>query len=352
MTLLTLMLTSGINTLIDYLTAHVLLCLIPAFFLSGAFNALIPTQVIINYMGEGGGAAKKGIAYIFAATSGLIIEVCSCTVLPLFAGIWKKGAGFGPAIAFLFAGPGVTLLSTPLTASILGTRFAVTKLILSIIMAIAIGIAMELTFKETINPESRMGFTKTSTTTNRRSTYQSLLFFTALTLVMVAGTAPIELSEKLVLVGLFSLVTAVLAKRYYNGVEIKSWMRETYQFMKLIFPILLLGVFLSGVIKPLIPQELVANIAGQNTITANLAAALFGLVAYFPTLVEVPVAKMFMDLGMHEGPLMSYLLVDPGVSLQTLLVVNTIIKPRRTIMYAVYMIVFGVAAGYIYGLFV
>ena len=125
MTLINLMLTSGINTLIDYLTAHVLLCLIPAFFLSGAFNALIPTQVIINYMGEGGGAAKKCIAYIFAATSCLIMEVCSCTVLPLFAGIWKKGAGFGPAIAFLFAGPGVTLLSTPLTASILGTRFAV-----------------------------------------------------------------------------------------------------------------------------------------------------------------------------------------------------------------------------------
>ena len=351
MTLINLMLTSGINTLIDYLTAHVLLCLIPAFFLSGAFNALIPTQVIINYMGEGGGAAKKCIAYIFAATSCLIMEVCSCTVLPLFAGIWKKGAGFGPAIAFLFAGPGVTLLSTPLTASILGTRFAVTKLILSIIMAIAIGVAMELTFKETINPEARTGFTQT-TTTNKRSTYQSLLFFAVLTLVMVAGTAPLQLSEKLVAVGLLSLITAGLAKLYYNGDEITAWLRETYQFMKLIFPILLVGVFLSGVIKPIIPQELVANIAGQNTILANLAAALFGLVAYFPTLVEVPVAKMFMDLGMHEGPLMSYLLVDPGVSLQTLLVVNSIIKPRRTIMYAVYMIVFGIAAGYIYGLFV
>ncbi len=346
------MLTSGINTLIDYLTAHVLLCLIPAFFLSGAFNALIPTQVILKYMGETGSTTKKGIAYIFAATSGLIIEVCSCTVLPLFAGIWKKGAGFGPAIAFLFAGPGITLLSTPLTASILGTGFAVTKLILSIIMAIAIGVAMELTFKETTDPESRKGFEKTTQFTSKRSTYQSLLFFTALTLVMVAGTTPLDLTNKIILVGVFSIITAYLAKRYYDGAEINSWLHETYQFMKMIFPILLIGVFLSGVIKPLIPQELIANIAGQNTIIANLAAALFGLVAYFPTLVEVPVAKMFMDLGMHEGPLMSYLLVDPGVSLQTLLVVNTIIKPRRTIMYAVYMIVFGVAAGYIYGLFV
>ena len=350
MTIIDQMLTSGIDTLIDYLTAHVLLCLIPAFFLSGAFNALIPTQTILNYMGEKGGATKKAIAYIFAATSGLIIEVCSCTILPLFAGIWKKGAGFGPAIAFLFAGPGITLLSTPLTASILGTRFAVTKLILSIIMAIAIGISMELTFRESINPESRPGFTKTPLT-GKRKTYQSLLFFTSLTLIMIAGTAPLELNNKLILVGIFSVITAILAKQYYTNDEINSWMHETYEFFKMIFPILLLGVFLSGVIKPLIPQTLIANIAGQNTILANLAAALFGLVAYFPTLVEVPVAKMFMDLGMHEGPLMSYLLVDPGISLQTLLVVNTIIKPRKTIMYAFYMLLFGVAAGYIYGLF-
>ncbi|TRO55544.1 permease, partial [Candidatus Bathyarchaeota archaeon] len=287
----------------------------------------------------------------FAATSGLIIEVCSCTILPLFAGSWKKGAGFGPAIAFLFAGPGITLLSTPLTASILGTRFAVTKLILSIIMAIAIGLAMEFTFRESINPESREGFQRLPVT-GKRKTYQSLLFFASLTLIMVAGTAPLELNNKLLFVGLFSVTTAILAKQYYEPDEISSWMHETYEFFKMIFPILLIGVFLSGVIKPLIPQSLIAIIAGQNTILANFAAALFGVIAYFPTLVEVPVAKMFMDLGMHEGPLMSYLLVDPGISLQTLLVVNTIIKPRKTMMYAFYMLIFGVAAGYIYGLFV
>ncbi len=168
----------------------------------------------------------------------------------------------------------------------------------------------------------------------------------------LAGTAPLELNNKLLLVGLFSVITAILAKQYYDEDEIKSWLHETYEFFKMIFPILLIGVFLSGVIKPLIPQSLIAGIAGQNTILANFAAALFGVIAYFPTLVEVPVAKMFMDLGMHEGPLMSYLLVDPGISLQTLLVVNTIIKPRKTVMYAVYMLIFGVAAGYIYGLFV
>lgn len=344
-TMIQTLLTSGIDTLIEYLTAHVLLCLIPAFFLSGAFNALIPTQTIINTMG---GAARKTLAYIFASTSGLIIEVCSCTILPLFAGIWKKGAGFGPAITFLFAGPGITLLSTPLTAQILGTRFAVTKLILSIIMAIAIGVAMEYTFPETRDPAKRDGFIKVKPT-GERTTQQTLTFFTALTLIMIAGTAPIDLTYKLTLVAGFTAITALLARRYYEPDELKQWMQETIVFMKQIFPTLLLGVFLSGALKPLIPQTLIADLAGQNTLFANTAAALFGTIAYFPTLVEVPVAKMFLDLGMHEGPLMSYLLVDPGVSLQTLLVVNNIIKPKKTIMYAVYMLAIGIIMGYLYG---
>lgn len=346
------MASSGVLSLIDYLTAHVLLCLVPAFFLSGAFNALIPSSTIFKYMGYSVSPAKKGIAYIFAATSGLIIEVCSCTILPLFAGIWKKGAGFGPAIAFLFAGPGITLLSTPLTASVLGFEFAVIKLAISIIMAIGVGIAMEFSYREMSKSERKDGpFMPDIETNNDRSTYQSLLFFGSLTAIMIAGTAPINLSNKLIWVGVFTLLTAFFAYKYYTRDEVKIWMQETYNFVKLIFPVLLLGVFLSGAIKPLIPRELIANLAGQNTLTANLIGALFGLVAYFPTLVEVPVAQTFLELGMHKGPIMSYLLVDPAVSLQTLLVVNAIIKPKKTITYAAYMMIFGILAGYLYGMF-
>jgi uncharacterized protein len=352
MSLINEMITSGADTLVDYLTAHVLLCLIPAFFLSGAFNALVPSQTIFKYMGDGKGSGKQGIAYMFAATSGLIIEVCSCTVLPLFAGIWKKGAGFGPAITFLFAGPGIALLATPLTAAVFGTSFAVIKLVLSILLAIILGIMMALTFRDTANPEERDGFIAVEElNVNKRKTTQTIFFFTSLTLIMVAGTTPIGLTLKVGLVGLFSILTAFFAFRYYEREEINSWMHETYNFMKLIFPVLLLGVFVSGLIKPLIPPELVANITGRNTILANLIAALFGTVAYFPTLVEVPVAEMFFDLGMHIGPVMSYLLVDPGVSLQTLLVVNAIIGPKKTFMYAVYMIGLGILGGYLYGIF-
>ncbi len=336
----------------DYLSAHVLLCLVPAFFISGAFNALIPSATIYKYMGESINRTKKAIAYTFAAMSGLVIEVCSCTILPLFAGIWKKGAGFGPAITFLFAGPGITLLSTPLEASILGIQFAVVKLVLSIVMAIAIGVFMEMLFKDEPNSGMKPGLSIGEALQTKRKGYQPILFFSALILVMVAGTAPIDLGLKYVFVAALSLLTAAFAIRFYERGEIKAWLAETLNFTKMIFPILLLGVFVSGILKPLIPQELIAGLAGQNTFIANLAAALFGTIAYFPTLVEVPVAKMFLDLGMHQGPLMTYLLVDPVVSLQTLLVVNTIIGPKKIMAYAFLLFAFGMLGGYSYGLLV
>jgi hypothetical protein len=211
---------------------------------------------------------------------------------------------------------------------------------------------MELLFNDKLNSGVNSGLSKGETPQTKRKGYQPILFFTSLILVMVAGTAPIDLTLKYTLVATLSVVTAIFAYRFYESGEIKAWLTETLNFTKMIFPILLLGVFISGILKPLIPQELIAGLAGQNTFIANFAAALFGTVAYFPTLVEVPVAKMFLDLGMHQGPLMTYLLVDPVVSLQTLLVVNTIIGPKRTMAYAVLLFAFGMLGGYSYGLLI
>jgi hypothetical protein len=338
---------SGVFTLLNYMSAHVLLCLIPAFFLSGAFNALIPTETILKFMGNSVSRLQKAVAYIFAATSGLVLEVCSCTILPLFAGIWKKGAGFGPAITFLFAGPGITLLSTPLTAAVLGVEFAVTKLIFSIIIAIAIGVVMELMFKREVSVVPEKNDKKISL--EKRGKLKPLLFFSSLILIMVFGTAPIDIFLKIVLVALASIFTAFFSK-YYKRSERVSWLKETWNFFKMIFPILLVGVFISGVLKEFIPQELVATYTGQNTITANLIAVLFGTIAYFPTLVEVPIAQMFMELGMSKGPMMAYLIADPAVSIQTLLVVSKIIKPKKTMVYALLIIIFSVITGFIYGM--
>ena len=348
-----MLIVSGLETLWDYLSAHVLLCLIPAFFISGAFAALIPTSTILKYMGGSAGRKSLAVAYTFAAMSGLVLEVCSCTILPLFAGIWKKGAGFGPAITFLFAGPGITLLSTPLTATVIGPVFAIVKLMLSIVISIAIGVSMELIFREkranqstelTIPGEVEIENAK------ERKTYQSGLFFTSLTMVMIFGTAPIDLLLKILLVIISSIFTVGLTVRYYTRDEISSWMKETYKFIKLIFPILLVGVFISGLIQPVIPPELIVALAGTNSISGNVFAVLFGTIAYFPALVEVPIADMFLQLGMHPGPLMAYLIADPAVSIQTLLVVNRIMQPARTLMYGLLIMVFSIIAGLGYGM--
>jgi len=338
---------SGIFTLLDYLSAHVLLCLIPAFFLSGAFNALIPNETILKFMGGSVNKLQKAIAYLFAAGSGLVLEVCSCTILPLFAGIWKKGAGFGPAMTFLFAGPGITLLSTPLTAAVFGVNFAITKLIFSIVIAIAIGITMELLFRKDV---STMPVDKTDKKLSlKRGKIKPLLFFATLIMVMVFGTAPIDITLKILLVAISSVGVAFFSK-YYNRSERVSWLKETWYFFKMIFPILLVGVFISGVLKEFIPQELIVTYMGENTLPAGFIAVLFGAIAYFPTLVEVPIAKMFMELGASKGPMMAYLLADPALSLQTMLVVSKIIKLKKTIVYASLIIIFSVIIGFVYGM--
>lgn len=344
------LLLSGWNSLLNYLSAHVLLCLVPAFFLSGAFNALIPENAILKYMGQGKKISTKALAYIFAALSGLLLEVCSCTILPLFAGVWKKGAGFGPAITFLFAGPGVTLLSTPLTATIFGWKFSLIKLGLSLIIAITIGAIMELLFDR--KGKISENFLKVEKIKTKRKNYESIMFFASLTLIMIFGTAPIDLSLKLILVGISTIVTAIFSFKFYSKTERNEWMKESFEFIKLIFPILLVGVFISGALMPLIPESLIVSLAGENTLFSNFLAVLFGTIAYFPTLVEVPIAKMFLDLGMHIGPLMSYLIADPAVSIQTLLVVNSIIKTKKTLTYAGLILILSALSGWIYGMIV
>ncbi|MFW9920321.1 MAG: permease [Candidatus Thorarchaeota archaeon] len=346
---------SGLNTLWEYLSAHVLLCLIPAFFISGAFSALIPTNTILKYMGGTRDRKRLTMAYIFAAMSGLVLEVCSCTILPLFAGIWKKGAGFGPAITFLFAGPGITLLSTPLTAMVIGVEFAIIKLIFSIVIAIAIGVSMELLFREkrSATPSDlSVGVDSETSEKPKRSTVKSSTFFVSLTLVMIFGTAPIDLLLKILLVLLGTLATTLIAIYVYDRNELGLWMKETYRFIKMIFPILLVGVFISGMIQPIVPPELIVALAGTNSIGGNVFAVLFGTIAYFPTLVEVPIADMFLQLGMHPGPLMAYLIADPAISIQTLLVVNRIMKPARTAAYGLLLMLFSVAAGFLYGMWI
>lgn len=335
---------SGWLGLADYLSAHVLFCLIPAFFIAGAINSLIDSQIIIKYLS---GQTRKWLAYIITAVGGFFIEVCSCTILPLFAGIWKKGAGLGIAITFLYAGPAINLVAFILTGQRLGWDFGVARLVFSISFAILVGIVMEIIFGNG-REKGDLRFTPPDDKTLTKK--QTLTFWMTLFSIFIIGTAPISNFLRMLTIFPLIIFQVVISIKWLKKEKRIKWWEETLKFFNQIIPLLLIGVFLASFITHLIPQEKFQNITGRNTILTNLIAVLFGAIAYFPALVEIPIAENFLALGMHKGPLMAYLLADPVLSLQGLLIISRILGVKKTIVYAVIIIVLTTISGYIFGL--
>jgi hypothetical protein len=356
-------LNSGVAALVDYVSAHVLTCLIPAFFIAGAMSALLPKEKITRYLGRN---VPKYKAYPLSVVAGLLLAVCSCTILPLFAGIKKKGAGIGPAIAFLYTAPATNILAIVFTGSVLGWDFAISRIILSVTFAIVIGIIISKLFKEeddedkelvsSLVREEEKKWDGIGKPFNRKiidsfKHHHLLIFFATLFAILMIGASKTGTEIKTVgSIGLISLLLIEL-KLSFKKEEIKSWLKETWIFFKTIFPLLLAGIFAAGVLTSLIPENNLVNYVGNNTIPANLGATSFGVLMYFPTLVEVPMAKMFLGLGMAKGPLLAYLLADPVISLPSILVVRKIMGTKRTLVYALLITVFCTLAGLIYGTF-
>ncbi len=362
------LLLAGIDGLADYLSAHVLLCLIPAFFIAGALSALFRKEAVTKYLGRD---TPAHISYPIASVAGLLIAVCSCTILPLFAGIWRKGAGLGPAVTFLFTGPAINILAITYTGSLIGWDIAAARAILAILFGITIGILMMLVFErfgardesktprpsQTVAadgsnppmPTPGLSSAPDGTVIRKLLDHRGTVLFVLLIAILISGTAPVPLSVRIPLVVLTVSASIAWALRANSRNENERWMRETYFFVKIILPLLLIGVFIAGVARELIPQEIVGNYLGSNTLSANLIAVLFGVFMYFPTLVEVPVARMFLDLGMARGPLLAYLLADPELSFQSILVTGRIMGRNKVAVYVLLVAVFCTAAGLIFG---
>ncbi|MBU0757783.1 MAG: permease [Nanoarchaeota archaeon] len=330
--------------LVDYLSAHVLMCLIPAFFIAGAINTLIGTGSIVKYLS---GKTKKWLAYIIAAVGGFFIEVCSCTILPLFAGIWKKGAGLGIATTFLYAGPAINIITFILTGQRLGWTLATVRLVLSIVFAISVGLIMEFAFKNEKHEKKEMNINETE---HSLKGVKSKIFWAGLFAILIVGTAPIPNTIKTPIILVLAIIQAIIAMKWLTYHERKDWWEETLKFTTDIIPLLLIGVFLAAAFTNVIPQEKFQQFAGKNTILTNLAAVGFGAIAYFPALVEVPIAEGFMRLGMNKGPLLAYLLSDPVLSLQGLLIISKLIGWKKTGVYAGSIVVLTTLAGLVYGL--
>jgi uncharacterized membrane protein YraQ (UPF0718 family) len=407
------MIRGGTGSLAAYLAAHVLLCLLPAFFIAGAMAALIPKASITRWLGRN---TPAYVSYPAAAAAGSLIAVCSCTIVPLFAGVYKKGAGIGPAITFLFFAPAGNIMALAYTGSILGLEFAMARLLLCLLFGIGIGLLMAMIFwrddashdAETDNclpPKPALRLRTGSAAVIGRAvdcrhteavaldghrvhpgcpaavgadlanhlvqwmpfdaakgeegvSFQGSVLIGLLLLIGVTAWQGLEniveganrwtwvalgLTATTLLVAsmrltpgpgglelaftgrVFGVALALWATGHFAhqlaGDDWRAWLWEAWRFVKQIFALLVLGVFIVGMVRQVIRPEWIESLAGSNTLPANAVAVGFGVFMYFPTLVEVPVARMFLDLGMHPGPLLAYLMADPELSLQSMLMV-------------------------------
>ncbi len=341
---ITSILMSGVYELLEYLSAHVLTCLVPAFFIAGGIAAVVSTGSVLKYFGP---SAKKTMAYSVASVSGAILAVCSCTVLPLFAGIHKKGAGLGPAVTFLFAGPAINILAIVLTARKMGWELGLARAVGAITFSIVIGLLMALIFrKEEENKEKDENMFAGE---EGRPLIHLLAFFGVLVAILLFGTSDIPLWSKIaIIITLFNSMALVLAF-WYTKEEVMDWLVETWKFIKMIFPVLLIGVFAAGLIKAVIPQQWVEVAVGGNSLMSNIVASVFGALMYFSTLTEVPIVKALLDMGMGEGPALALLLAGPSLSLPNMIVISRVMGVKKTSVYVLLVVVLSTFTGMLFG---
>jgi uncharacterized protein len=341
MEILLTILQGGLDALLEYLSAHVLSCLIPAFFIAGAISTFLSQASVLKYFGP---EARKPVSYGVASVSGSVLSVCSCTVLPLFGGIYRRGAGLGPAIAFLYSGPAINVLAIVFSARLLGYEIGIARAIGAVVFAIVIGLIMAFVFQRNKPASKNQAFTVLPDETAKNPRLQAAFFASLLGILIFAA------AEYWVATGVTFVLLGVILWRWFNREEIMQWLRETLRFVRLVVPWLLVGVFAAGILRTVIPPEAVAGYVGENSISANFIASFLGALMYFATLTEVPVIRAFMDLGMHKGPALALLLAGPALSLPNMLVIRKIMGTRKTVTFVSLVVIMATISGYLFGL--
>lgn len=387
-----------------YAREHVLLCLVPAFFIAGAIGVFVSRGAVMRYLGP---RAKKWIAYLVASVSGTILAVCSCTILPLFAGIYKMGAGLGPASAFLYSGPAINIMAIVLTARVLGIELGIARAVGAIGLSVVIGGCMHLIFRREEQEKARMA-ADFADTESGRPLWQNVLYIGSMIAILVfANLGKPEDSGvlwtafwrvKWYLTTLAALVLGFMLVRYYGmkwwklvcvavpvavlailfpdnpllaftagflGVgaftstakekELRNWFETSWDFAKKIMPLLLFGVLIAGLLlgrvghEGLIPSEYVGKLVGGNSLLSNFFAAFAGAFMYFATLTEVPILEGLIGAGMGKGPALALLLAGPALSLPNMLVINSVMGSRKTVVFVSLVILFSTLLGFLYG---
>jgi uncharacterized membrane protein YraQ (UPF0718 family) len=358
---------AGVAMLLEYLSLHVLTCLVPAFFIAGAIAALLSKEAVLKYFGA---SARKWLSYSVASCSGTILAVCSCTILPMFAGIYKRGAGIGPATAFLFSGPAINLLAIVLTARVLGLSIGLARAISAVVMAVVIGLIMAGLFERKVTEASTCQIQNASLLNQdaaapKRPWYLTVLFFALLVaILLVAASGLISWPLKVIVLTLMVIVLAVLLRSYSSRDELQAWGQETWWLTKRIFPVLLFGVFAIGLIggvaalyapshdPHLAVGELTRPYFGSNSFFACFLSAVIGAILYMPTLLEVPIVGNlfgFTTGQMAAGPALALLLAGPSLSLPCIVVIWRTIGGKRASAYIALVVFISTFIGMIYG---
>ncbi|HUS76426.1 MAG TPA: permease [Methanothrix sp.] len=349
---------AGLSTLLEYLSAHVLTCLVPAFFIAGAIAALLHKETVLKYFGAD---APKWLCYSVASTSGTILAVCSCTILPMFAGIEKRGAGIGPATAFLFSGPAINLMAIILTARVLGLDLGIARAVAAVTMAVVIGLIMAAIFQRSeekckINPAPKpltADQFEPEPALESRPKYITGIFMAVLVAILLTATSgAIELLPKAIIVGALIVIAAFLMKTYYLPEEKEAFLSETWWLTKKIFPLLVVGTFITGIIGYFLPVEWVRTVFGTSSFLACFLASIIGSLLYMPTLLEVPIVGTLFGYSTGvtaAGPALSLLLAGPTLSLPSIIVITRIMGLKKSGVYIVLVVMISTIVGMIYG---
>jgi len=352
----------GFALLKEYARDHVLLCLVPAFFIAGALAVFISKSSVIKYFGA---QAKKILSYSVASVSGTILAVCSCTVLPLFAGIYTRGAGIGPATAFLYSGPAINVLAIILTAKVLGYKLGLARALGAVVFAIIIGLTMHLIFGRKEKKREEIDLVEGEELKERRPLWKTAIYFATMIGILVSinwGKSDPELKVWYFIyqvkwfIGLaLMIILAWMIVAWFKKVELKEWTFSTWIFAKQILPLLFAGVLVAGFLlgrpnhQGIIPSQWIGGLVGGNSLGANLFASVAGALMYFATLTEVPILQGLLGSGMGQGPALALLLAGPALSLPNMLVIRSIIGTKKTLVYIVLVIIMATISGLIYG---
>jgi uncharacterized membrane protein YraQ (UPF0718 family) len=390
-----------------YAVKHTLACVVPAMFIAGAISTFLSQASVMRYLGPG---SNRLLAYGVASVSGTVLAVCSCSVLPMFAGIYAMGAGLGPASAFLYSGPAINVMAIFLSARVLGLDLGVGRAVGAVIFAVVIGLFMAFAFRKA-DRQRVAAMHLPETPPNPRPLWKMSLYFLCMILFLVfsdwyntndvlvvfkdgqeisanirySTQDSIDIQEylpdghlssetrridrdriasivpvpsftmtvngiKWYLAGIMGLLVLLMTWRWFSAEEIKHWMRATWDFGLMIIPLLFGGVFLTGFIGGLIPEQAVAAVVGGDSLLSNFNASFVGMIWYFATLTEIPIVEMLTRLGMGRGPALALLLAGPALSLPSLLVIYRVVGARKTLAFSALVVVMSMFVGYLFGM--